>query len=366
MTLRWLLIILFATLVISSCDGDSLFPTIDPPTPALTIDELVVADCYVVRDALEAYAADNGGKYPGYTYPSFTPYLPGHTALANRYTGRSSLPLSIQPQWPGEIGVILFVEEDPSNVDYPFRATGYRVTGRGRYGELVRLENVSGVSQDIVDRYDRTLANVDTVVAAVNSFFEATGQYSSDVNGDTTPAGETLQELLPGGSLLVNPFSVCECEPQDGLALGIAGGIGYLGADGIPGGGVDAFTIEAYGTDLLTIAVRTRQSLEDEMTGTASWYLKSAAEAFAAQNGGEYPRNLDTEETPAGKTLLELTTCAWCENPYTGASPYRDGLATSRGEVGYLPVEENGVVVGYIINALGLFNEEIERFEVLP
>jgi hypothetical protein len=28
-------------------------------------------------------------------------------------------------------------------------------------------------------------------------------------------------------------------------------------------------------------------------------------------------------------------------------------------------LEYNGIVVGYVINALGLFDEELERFEVL-
>jgi hypothetical protein len=358
MLLRRLPLLFLAILVVSSCDGDDLSLAIDPPPPALTTDELIIADCYVVRDALEAYAADNGGEYPGYPGPPFTPYLPGNNKLPNRYTGRSTLPIFGAPNWPGEIGVIVFFDESSD-------ATGYRVIGRGRYGELVRLENISRTPKTIVDGYALVLENVDSLLAALDVFFAQSGYYPSDL-ADDLPSGETLIDLRPGGHLMYNPVLLppgCFCEPVDGAGLGVPGGIGYVGIDRNGDGLTDDFGVEAYGYDYEFFVSRTRQSLEDEWVRISYELLRAAVELFASENGGVFPRDLDADQTPAGDTLRDLITRDYL-NPYTNASAYRNGLATSRGEVGYQSLEYNGVVVGYVINALGLFEEELERFEV--
>jgi hypothetical protein len=351
MDLRRLLILFFAILVVSSCDNDDSTRPID--SPALTTDEMVIADCYVVRDIVEAYAADNGNVFPFPGIPDN--YFPGGR-LENRYTGLVNLPISRAPYWPGEIGVIFFAD---SSMDY----TGYRVTGRGRYGELIRLENVSRVPQEIVRGYDHVLANIDTVLDALDRFVAQAGYYPADL-ADTAPSGETIIDFLPGGQLLLNPFSGCECEPADGVSLGNPGGVGFLGTDQTGDGLIDDFAIDAYDLLGLIFAGRSRDSLENERVRRSSHRLRSAVDEFAAQNAGEYPHDLDTDRTPAGDTLRDLIS-EDDGNPYTGASVYRDGLATSRGEVGYQPLEYNGVVVGYVVNALGLFEEELERFEVL-
>ena len=350
MNARWLPILLFATLIVAGCDNDDSTRPIDPP--ALTTEELIIADCYVVRDILETYAADNGGEFPFPVIPNT--YFPGGP-LENRYTGLATLPISRTPQWPGEIGVIFFSDE-------LYRLTGYRVVGRGRYGELIRLENVTRIPQEMIDGYDLALANIDTLSYAVDSFVAQAGYYPAHL-ADPLPTGEPFFALIPGGPLL-NLFSGCECEPQDGNGLGTPGGIGYLGTDQNGDAVIDDFAIEAYGFVGNTFALRTRDSLENERVRRSSHMLRSAVDEFAAQNAGEYARDLDTDQTPAGDTLRDLISSDDL-NPYTGASAYRDGLATSRGEVGYVGLEYNGIVMGYVINALGLFEEELERFEVL-
>jgi Tfp pilus assembly protein PilE len=94
-------------------------------------------------------------------------------------------------------------------------------------------------------------SNCHTVQLAAEDFsVQNDGVYSTDVAGDTTPAGTTLQSLLPNaGSLLANPFTRAATEPQDGLAQGVAGATGYLGADSGTGT-IDSYTIEGYGKDL--------------------------------------------------------------------------------------------------------------------
>ena len=86
-----------------------------------------------------------------------------------------------------------------------------------------------------------------TQLAAEDCSVQNDGVYSTDVAGDTTPGGLTLQDLLPqGGSLLANPFTKAASEPQDGLGLATAGATGYEGQDSGTGA-IDSYVIEGYG-----------------------------------------------------------------------------------------------------------------------
>lgn len=70
------------------------------------------------------------------------------------------------------------------------------------------------------------------------------GLYPVDLT-DTTPDGQTLVDLLPGGNLLPNPFTTAASEPQDGPA-GQPGESGYeavLDGSGLPAG----YTITGFG-----------------------------------------------------------------------------------------------------------------------
>ena len=95
-----------------------------------------------------------------------------------------------------------------------------------------------------------------TQLAAEDFSVQNDGVYSVDVAGDQTPAGLTVQDLLPGGGLMANPFTRAATEPQDGLGLAIAGATGYLGADSGTGT-IDSYQIEGYGKDTNTIITLT-------------------------------------------------------------------------------------------------------------
>ncbi len=351
MNLRRLSILLFTVLIVSSCDSDDVAQVIDTPAP--TTEELIIADAYAIRDALEAYAADNEGRYPHFTLPPFTPYLPGGEKVTNRYSGLANLPVFNFAQWPGEIGVVLFYDDNGDT-------RGYRLVARGRDGELVQLENVSAFSQDLANAYDLIMSNLDAMWAAVNMFFEQAGYYAADTSGDRTPSGDTLIDFLPDGNLLTNPFSGIRTEPQDGSGLALPGAIGYIGEDS-GSGSIDAFVIEAYSVSTDVMVTLTKQSPEDEVTRYSFEELREAVAAFAGLNAGVPPSDIDSDQTPGGDTVQDLIAHDHT-NPYTEAPAYSNGLATSRGEVGYLPIIENDVVVGYVINAMGLF-DELERFE---
>ncbi|MDH5628255.1 MAG: hypothetical protein OEY69_08170 [Candidatus Krumholzibacteria bacterium] len=114
-------------------------------------------------------------------------------------------------------------------------------------------------------------------------------------------------------------------------------------------------------------------SSEDWGTQYLMSYVQCAVEAFKFASG-HYPRDVDLDTTPAGDTVLDLISrpCGGFRsgstrtNVYTGelALPL-NGLATTPGDVGYLPIEDNSEVVGYVVNGFGIV-EEFFRIEVLP
>ena len=97
-------------------------------------------------------------------------FLPGDTKLTNRYTGLATAPIFTNPQWPGEIGVDLLADGfDPMNgctEPSGCAPTGYRIIGRGRDAELIRIENVATVDPRAIAEFDSVLANCALVVEA--------------------------------------------------------------------------------------------------------------------------------------------------------------------------------------------------------
>jgi hypothetical protein len=83
--------------------------------------------------------------------------------------------------------------------------------------------------------------------------------------------------------------------------------------------------------------------------------VQAAAEAFASENDGEYPRDIDSDTTPGGKTLLDfLPGGTYLVNPVTHArtepSSWR---AANPGEIGYVPIWKALEAVGYGISGYG-------------
>ena len=349
MNLRTLLTLTVATLAFTSCDNDAS-QTVNPPAP--TTDELIIADCYVVRDAMEAFAAENNGLYPqglndqSDTGHAFLSFLPNDARIVNRFTDLATLPVYIgYPQWPGEIGIMLFPEWS--------NPVGYRVVGRGRDGELIRLEKLIGVDPDLIAKHDAVMANVSATAAAADEFKRRSGHFPSDVGAEQLPTGETMTDFLPGGTMLTNPSSGDPSDPCDGLPS-YPSGVGYSPIDRDGDGEVDSYLVEAMSEDGFTMVLtRTSHSDEELEVSGAALALRWAVEEYANANAGEYPSDVDLVREAADDF----------SNPYNGASPFHNGLATLRGEVGYLPIMDSGNVVGYIINARGLF-DEIERLEV--
>jgi prepilin-type N-terminal cleavage/methylation domain-containing protein len=57
-----------------------------------------------------------------------------------------------------------------------------------------------------------------TQLAAEDFAVQNDGVYAADVDADSTPAGQTITDMLPGGALLENPFTKAATEPVNAAA----------------------------------------------------------------------------------------------------------------------------------------------------
>ena len=96
-------------------------------------------------------------------------------------------------------------------------------------------------------------SNCHTVQLAAEDFaVQNEGVYANNVGADTTPGGQTIIDMLPGGALLQNPFTQAITEPVDAPAAS-AGQTGYQPI--VQGGANVGYTITGFGEALLVITI---------------------------------------------------------------------------------------------------------------
>ena len=96
-------------------------------------------------------------------------------------------------------------------------------------------------------------SNCHTVQLATEDFSVMTeGMYPSDVDSDTTPGGDTLIDMLPGGQPVNNPFTNNNTEPVNGAAT-LPGQIGYTPI--INNMIIDGYTITGFGRENIVITL---------------------------------------------------------------------------------------------------------------
>ena len=106
-------------------------------------EDIVITNCYIVRDVVEAYAAQNG------TYPILAnqiwPLLPNDELLLNPFTGIRSEPKYGVAANPGAVGYV--------PVPDSLGAVGYQISGFGKTQIIIFLEgpNVPLVGRDPAD-----------------------------------------------------------------------------------------------------------------------------------------------------------------------------------------------------------------------
>ena len=116
-----LIIALVMALCYTGCSEDSDTP-IAPPQDTVTLytkDDTVIANAYIVRDAVEAFAAANNGVYPQLTKSetldgqTLIDLLPEGKLLLNPYTGIIDSPTDGSAVVAGQVGYTLFYSIEP-------------------------------------------------------------------------------------------------------------------------------------------------------------------------------------------------------------------------------------------------------------
>jgi hypothetical protein len=332
--------VLFACLLclaVAGCSDES--PVIEEPK---LLDELVIANCYTVRDSAEAYAVEHG-NYPDAPIGR----------LENPYTNLPEVPHTGFALYPGETGY------------WPFYGMccdlviGYLITGYGAEGEVIALSNLP---RDVFYFDEQVVANGLATQRAAEAFAaDNHGEYPDNVDSEMNLLGNTLADYLPGGSLLKNPYTSAYTEPVDHIAA-TAGQTGYVPTviDNFNYG----YTITGFAENRIFVTL-VPGTPEDFQTRSIAFALRAAVETFAAQNSGVHPDDVEKDSTPSGDTVLDLLSASayYWMNRYTKEyTEPRNGLADERGQVGYIPMSRQAANDGYVINAWGLFGE-IVRFE---
>ena len=103
-----------------------------------------------------------------------------------------------------------------------------------------------------------TKSNCHTVQLAAEDFsVQNDGVYAADLSA-TAPNGDTIIDMLPGGTNLPNPFTKALDQPVDGVAAA-AGATGYVAVDDDGDGTWDGYSITGFGKDALIITLTSGQ-----------------------------------------------------------------------------------------------------------
>jgi hypothetical protein len=230
-----------------------------------------------------------------------------------------------------------------------------------------RDDNNPVVSFDKPTPEEITIQNCHITQNAAEAFAKANNGEYPRLLTDTTPAGHTIIDFLPGREHLVNPYTGLRTEPR-GTVDGGLGEITYLAI--VCGGFVSAYYILTYDkeTDPCPIYLLTpyTECLFDEENGTVCFGMKLQyyVEKFAENNNGEYPVDIYNDKDLRGETALYSCNCG--DNTFTGlyTNPVV-GTAGAPGEIGYQPVMENDIAVGFIITMFGA-TEMLKEFSYIP
>lgn len=215
--------VLIALLLVVACE-ESDDPIRIPRTLPLTRDDTVLVNVQIVAEALARYAADNAGEYPAGMNPDFIDYLPEGQRVSNPFTGERSEPCDWDCDLDASRGQIVYQPQGLAHEGYPYPYPGYTLRGYGKRGLIAELE----VGADsLFGRDDAVIANCLAVRDAAEQFaLRNGGAYPSDL-ADRDEDGDTVVDLLPEGRMLLNPYHLCHCEPQNGVAAQ-PGQTGYL------------------------------------------------------------------------------------------------------------------------------------------
>jgi prepilin-type N-terminal cleavage/methylation domain-containing protein len=121
-------------------------------------------------------------------------------------------------------------------------------------GLLAAIAIPNYISMQVLAKEASTKSNCHTVQLAAEDFAVQNGGIYAAGAGDALPSGRTIQDLMPGGLLVVNPFTGAATEPQWGLAAALPGQTGYVAIQDGTGTNV-GYTITGHGKDDVVITL---------------------------------------------------------------------------------------------------------------
>jgi hypothetical protein len=214
-----MIVMLFALFVVLGSCTTEKETLVSPSLPANVKEAVVRGNCDVLREAVEAFAAETEGYYPRNLLTDTSgvgkrliEYLPGEHLMYNPFTGKLTEPVMGTADSPGETGYALF----EGCLDW-----GYYITGFGSDTIIVMYSNQAALEDSVRENCLRVEVAAERF-ASLNG-----GVYAADVDADCTPGGQTITDLLPGGALLMNPFTRACTEPVN-MAAANPGETGYV------------------------------------------------------------------------------------------------------------------------------------------
>ena len=189
-------------------------------------------------------------------------------------------------------------------------------------------------------------AQCEQVWLAAALFRDVAGRLPADL-ADTTAAGETLVDLLPGGLRLENAWTGERTEPRALLAPSAPGAIYYWSLHRF-------WRIAGHGIDSVVAHLDNAADL-DAQTAENAYIVQYAVERFAAENAGIYPSDVYVDTTYLGYPVIDLLPGRrLLINAYTGARTEPvTAFACCMGEIGYMPYAPKGTNCGYTITCTG-------------
>jgi len=307
--------------------------------------EQVVENGRLVRAAADAFAAHNDGWYPANLIDknrdgmTLVDLLPGGQPLVNPVTGSQDLPVDGAATSPGETGYLALF--DDSRIP-----KGCWIMGAGQTGTKIAdiKRSIDGAVSESTGRLAPTLD--DLVLENCLIVAAASEAYASDNGGTFTDRVTDLKTYLPNAVFLTNPSTGAATEPVEWEP----GGPGSTACNllreydenyNLPAVGYRIVGRGEHGDYVLSNAPVVLN--KEQIVVRNSLAVGNAADAWAADNGGDYPHNF-SDVNALGKTMYDYFPGGrLMENPFSRAAtePVM-GAAASAGSTGYMACDMDG------------------------
>lgn len=335
-------VLLLLTAFLGSCSEDQTSPAEDQSP---TKEEIVESNAQAVMSAAIAFSVGNEGVFPADVDSdenldgnTLLTLLPGGEYLLNPYTGHRTEPRDGLASSSGQTG---YTRSTPPEINVRNIAI---VNGIGSNVEIVRLNNLELLNAQTMEVSRTVLQALEDFAVQNSMVYPMNVAHLASFNGHTS-------------ELLWHPFWGFEGNPMDGPA-GVFGAVGYEPVVAL------SFVVGYRVTASLAVNLGQRELLvwdsdvdrRDTVVRGYCQQTRYGAERFAEENDGEYPLDVNTDQSLAGNTLLELIYSGGehLENPYSlEKTEPRDGVASTAGEAGYAPITNGGIVTGFSITGFG-------------